>query len=49
MIDKTLRKATAERHGPVVVVCYTGGGDCLWLNILTVTHWMPMPKMPKDE
>lgn len=27
MIDKTLRKATAERHGPVVVVRYTGGGD----------------------
>ena len=33
MIDKTLRKATAERHGPVVVVHYTGGGDCLWLNM----------------
>lgn len=33
MIDKTLRKATAERHGPVVVVRYTGGGDCLWLNM----------------
>ena len=33
MIDKTMRKATAERHGPVVVVRYTGGGDCLWLNM----------------
>ena len=33
MIDKTLRKATAERHGPVVVVRYTGGDDCLWLNM----------------
>ena len=33
MINKTLRKATAERHGPVVVVRYTGGGDCLWLNM----------------
>ena len=33
MIDKTLRKATAERHGPVVVVRYTGGGDCLWMNM----------------
>lgn len=33
MIDKTIRKATAERHGPVVVVRYTGGGDCLWLNM----------------
>ena len=33
MIDKTLRKATAERHGPVVVVRYIGGFDCLWLNM----------------
>lgn len=33
MIDKTLRKATAERHGPVVVVRMTGGPDCLWLNM----------------
>ena len=33
MIDKTMRKATAERHGPVVVVRYTGGGDCLWMNM----------------
>ena len=33
MIDKTLRKATAERHGPVVVVRYTGSDDCLWLNM----------------
>lgn len=27
MIDKTLRKATAECHGPMVVVRYTGGDD----------------------
>ena len=27
MINKTLRKATAERHGPVVVVRYTGNLD----------------------
>lgn len=33
MIDKTLRKATAERHGPVVVIHMTGGLDCLWLNM----------------
>ena len=33
MINKTLRKATAERHGPVVVVRYIGGFDCLWLNM----------------
>lgn len=33
MIDKTLRRATAERHGPMVVIHMTGGGDCLWLNM----------------
>ena len=33
MIDKSLRKATAERHGPVVVVHMTGGPDCLWMNM----------------
>ena len=31
MIDKTLRKATAERHGPVVVVRYMGYCDGLCL------------------
>ena len=33
MIDKSLRKATAERHGSLIVVHMTGGGDCLWLNM----------------
>lgn len=33
MIDKTLRKATAERHGPMVVIHMTGGPDCMWLNM----------------
>lgn len=33
MIDKTLRKAKAERHGNLIVVRMTGGGDCLWLNM----------------
>lgn len=33
MIDKSLRKATAERHGDLIVVRMTGGGDCLWLNM----------------
>ena len=33
MIDKSLRKATAERHGPLVAIHYTGGEDCLWLNM----------------
>lgn len=40
MIDKTLRKATAERHGPMVVIRMTGGGDCLWLNMyLDCENW----------
>lgn len=33
MIDKSLRKATAERCGSVVVIRMTGGPDCLWLNM----------------
>lgn len=33
MIDKSLRKATAERYGDLIVVRMTGGEDCLWLNL----------------
>ena len=33
MIDKSLRKATAERFGDLIVVRMIGGGDCLWLNM----------------
>lgn len=33
MIDKTKRKAVAEKHGSIVVVRMTGGPDCLWMNI----------------
>lgn len=33
MIDKSLRKATAERYGDLIVVHMNGGGDCLWLNM----------------
>ena len=33
MTNKILRGTTAERHGPVVVVRYMGGDDCLWLNM----------------
>lgn len=33
MIDKNFRHAKAERHGPMVVVHMTGGGDCLWMNM----------------
>lgn len=38
MIDKTLRKATAERHGSLVVIRMTGGPDCLWLNMYLDTR-----------
>ena len=33
MIDKTLRRATAEQNGSVVVIRMRGGPDCLWLNM----------------
>lgn len=33
MIDKSLRKATAERYGDLIVIHMTGGGDCLWMNM----------------
>lgn len=33
MIDKSLRKATAERYGDLIAVHMIGGGDCLWLNM----------------
>ena len=38
MIDKTKRKASAERHGDVVVIRMTGGHDCLWLNMYLDTE-----------
>lgn len=33
MIDKSLRKAKAERFGSMIVVRMTGGPDCLWMNM----------------
>ncbi len=33
VIDKSLRTATAERFGDLIVVRMTGGEDCLWLNM----------------
>lgn len=38
MIDKRKRKATAERHGSLVVIHMTGGPDCLWLNMYLDTE-----------
>lgn len=40
MIDKSKRKATAERHGSMIVIHMTGGPDCLWLNMyLDAQDW----------
>lgn len=33
MIDKSLRKATAERCGDMIVVRMKGSEDCLWMNM----------------
>lgn len=33
MIDKSLRKATAERYGDLIVVRMKGSEDCLWMNM----------------
>lgn len=33
MIDKSVRKAKAERFGNLIVVRMTGGEDCLWMNM----------------
>ena len=33
MTNRILRGTTAERHGSVVVVRYTGDDHCLWLNM----------------
>lgn len=33
MIDKSMRKATVEQQGTMIVVRMTGGMDCLWLNM----------------
>ena len=33
MIDQSLRKATAERYGDLIVVHMRGGADCMWMNM----------------
>lgn len=38
MIDKSKRKATAEKYGPLIVIRMTGGPDCLWLNMYLDTE-----------
>ena len=38
MIDKSKRKATVEKHGPLIVIRMTGGPDCLWLNMYLDTE-----------
>ena len=43
MIDKSLRKATAERCGKIIMISMTGGGDCLWLTMMLDTEsWQMM-------
>ena len=34
MFDKSLRKATAERCGDIILIRMTGGPDCLWLTMV---------------
>ena len=38
MIDKSKRKATVEKHGPLIIIRMTGGPDCLWLNMFLDTE-----------
>lgn len=33
MFDRSMRKATVQRNGDIVVIRMTGGPDCLWLNM----------------
>lgn len=40
MIDKSKWKTTVEKHGSIIAVHFTGGGECLWLNMyLDTEHW----------
>ena len=43
MFDKSLRKATAERCGDIILIRMTGGPDCLWLTmVLDTKSWQLM-------
>lgn len=43
MFDKSLRKATAERCGDIIMIRMTGGADCLWLTmVLDTKSWQMM-------
>lgn len=43
MFDKSLRKATAERFGNIILIRMTGGADCLWLTmVLDMKSWQMM-------
>lgn len=40
MIDKSKWKTVVEKHGNIIAVHFTGGGECLWLNMyLDMEHW----------
>jgi len=38
VIDKSKRKASAQRNGSIVAIHMTGGPDCLWLNMYLDTE-----------
>ena len=40
MIDKSRWKTKVEKHGNIIAIYFTGGGECLWLNMyLDTEHW----------
>ena len=40
VFDKSKWKTVVEKHGNIIVVHFTGGGECLWLNMyLDMEHW----------
>lgn len=38
MIDKSKWKTVVEKHGNIIAVHFTGGGECLWLNMYLDTE-----------
>ena len=40
MIDKSRWKTRVEKQGNIIAIYFTGGGECLWLNMyLDTEHW----------
>ena len=38
MYDKSKWKTVVEKHGNIIAVHFTGGGECLWLNMYLDTE-----------